>query len=348
MPPSRHDTPISAGDCKPWLILPRRFQFRMLGALCYRFRVSAFYTPQFNLAEYAGPDICQYCRRPISGTYYRVRATMACPECTNKIRAAMAQNDSSPYPFALVCGIGAAIVGMILYSAFTILTGWIVSYVSLAVGWMVGTAIKKGSGGSGGRRYQITAALLTYAAISMSALPTGIHYARQHQRALLRAQTLGRSFRPERPLTPEQHEDREQDLAARQRQLEDEFGQPHSNRLSPRPHPSPPPADPSNLAAQPGPSSRVATPPQGSPPQVLQTQTVPADGQQLNSFAFAQQLLWLTIGSPLALFWLQGLTLGVVLNVAILSVGIVFAWRLAAGVNLVIYGPFEAPRQPTR
>ena len=136
MPPSRHDTPISAGDCKPWLILPRRFQFRMLGALCYRFRVSAFYTPQFNLAEYAGPDICQYCRRPISGTYYRVRATMACPECTNKIRAAMAQNDSSPYPFALVCGIGAAIVGMILYSAFTILTGWIVSYVpSLLVGW---------------------------------------------------------------------------------------------------------------------------------------------------------------------------------------------------------------------
>jgi hypothetical protein len=117
----------------------------MLGALCYRFRVSAFNTPQFNLAEYAGPDICQYCRRPISGTYYRVRATMACPECTDTLRAAMAKRDSSAYPFALVCGMGAAIAGMILYSTFTILTGWIVSYVSLAVGWMVGTAIKKGS-----------------------------------------------------------------------------------------------------------------------------------------------------------------------------------------------------------
>lgn len=310
--------------------------------------MSAFNTPQFNLAEYAGPDICRYCRRPISGTYYRVRAAMACPECTDKLRAAMAKSDSSAYLFALVCGMGAAIVGMILYSAFTIITGWIVSYVSLAVGWMVGTAIKKGSGGSGGRRYQITAALLTYAAISMSALPTGIHYARQHQRALLRAQTFGRSFRPERPLTPEEHEAREQDLAVRQRQLEDEFGQPHSNRLSPRRHPSPPPADSSNLAAQPAsPSSRVA-PPQASPPQVPQTQAVRANVHQLNSFAFARQLLWLTIGSPLALFWLRGPTLGAVLNIAILSLGITFAWRITAGVNLVIYGPFDAPMQPTR
>jgi len=321
----------------------------MLGALCYRFRVSAFNTPQFNLAEYAGPDACQYCRRPISGAYYRVRAAMACPECTDKLRAAMAKSGSSAYPFALVCGMAAAIVGMILYSAFTILTGWIVGYVSLAVGWMVGTAIKKGSGGSGGRRYQITAALLTYTAISMSALPTGIHYARQHQRGLLRAQTFGRSFRPERPLTPEQHQASEQDLAARQRQLEDEFGQPHSNRLSPRPHPSPPNADPSNLAAQAaGPSSRVATPPQASPPQVSQTQTVRANVQQLNSFAFARQLLWLTIGSPLALFWLKAPTLGAVLNIAILSLGIISAWRITAGVNLVIYGPFDAPMQPTR
>jgi len=69
----------------------------MLGPLCYRFRVSAFNTPQFNLAEYAGPDICQYCRRPISGTYYRVRTAMACPECTDKLRAAMAKSDSSAY-----------------------------------------------------------------------------------------------------------------------------------------------------------------------------------------------------------------------------------------------------------
>jgi hypothetical protein len=40
--------------------------------------------------------------------------------------------------------------------------------------------------------------------------------------------------------------------------------------------------------------------------------------------------------------------LGAVLNIAILSSGIIFAWRITAGVNLVIYGPFDSPLQPTR
>jgi hypothetical protein len=75
---------------------------------------------------------------------------------------------------------------------------------------------------------------------------------------------------------------------------------------------------------------------------------VRAKVQQLNFFAVARQLPWLTIGSPLALFWPKGPTLGAVLNIAILSLGIIFAWRITAGVNLVIYGPFDSPLQPTR
>jgi hypothetical protein len=38
----------------------------------------------------------------------------------------------------------------------------------------------KGSNGVGGRRYQIAAVLLTYAAVSMAAIPVWISYARQH------------------------------------------------------------------------------------------------------------------------------------------------------------------------
>jgi hypothetical protein len=72
-------------------------------------------------------------------------------------------------------GIGAAVAGLILYATFAIATGIVIGYVSLAVGWMVGKAILKGSGGVGGRRYRITAALLTYAAVSMAAVPIWIH-----------------------------------------------------------------------------------------------------------------------------------------------------------------------------
>ncbi len=38
------------------------------------------------------------------------------------------------------------------------------------MGWLVGKAILAGSGGRGGRQYQIAAALLTYLAVSMAAV----------------------------------------------------------------------------------------------------------------------------------------------------------------------------------
>ena len=84
-----------------------------------------------------------------------------------------------PNPPGQPCGIharaafrgGGAILGLILYAAFGIITGWMIGYVSLAVGYIVGKAIRMGSGGIGGRRYQIAAVALTYAAVSMAAIP---------------------------------------------------------------------------------------------------------------------------------------------------------------------------------
>jgi len=141
-------------------------------------------SPQFGTAEYVGVqggNHCQYCHQPISGTYYRVHDAMACPVCTEKVRVELAKDTHTAYMRALLFGIGAAIVGMALYATFVIATRWIIGYVALAVGWMVGTAIRKGSGGVGGRRYQITAVALTYAAVSMSAIPIGIYYYVEHR-----------------------------------------------------------------------------------------------------------------------------------------------------------------------
>ena len=78
-------------------------------------------------------------------------------------------------------GIGAAIAGMIVYAAFTIVTGWYIGYLALGVGYLVAKAMKKGSHGLGGRRYQVAAVLLTYAAISVAAVPIGISYAIKHK-----------------------------------------------------------------------------------------------------------------------------------------------------------------------
>lgn len=107
----------------------------------------------------------------------------ACPTCVERVKQEMPQDSPAAFSRALLFGISGAILGLILYAAFTIVTGWIIGYVSLAVGYIVGKAIRMGSGGIGGRRYQIAAAVLTYAAVSMAAVPIGVSQAVKARKA---------------------------------------------------------------------------------------------------------------------------------------------------------------------
>jgi hypothetical protein len=136
-------------------------------------------TPQFGTAEYtsaAGSDHCKSCQQELTGTYFRINGMLACEKCTRQLQAQTPKDTHAIYGRGILFGVGGAIAGLILYSAFGIITGIEIGYVALAVGWLVGTAIKKGSNGVGGRRYQIAAVALTYAAVSLSAIPLGISY----------------------------------------------------------------------------------------------------------------------------------------------------------------------------
>jgi hypothetical protein len=131
-------------------------------------------SPQFGTAEYkvaSGTDVCKSCKQAIKGSYYRVNGTLACARCVDQLKGQIPKDSHSAFVRGLVFGIGGAAIGLILYSAFSIITGIVIGYVSLAVGWIIAKAMRMGSGGIGGRRYQITAAVLTYAAVSMAAIP---------------------------------------------------------------------------------------------------------------------------------------------------------------------------------
>jgi hypothetical protein len=131
-------------------------------------------TPQFGTAEYApksGTDVCKSCNQTITGQYYRVNGSLACAHCTEQLKNQIPKDNHAVFVRGLAFGIGGAILGLILYSTFSIVTGLEIGYVSLAVGWIIAKAIRMGSKGIGGRRYQIAAALLTYGAVSMAALP---------------------------------------------------------------------------------------------------------------------------------------------------------------------------------
>ncbi len=141
-------------------------------------------TPQFGTAEFAGvpgAELCQFCHQSITHRYYRINNSMACPGCAERAQHSLPKDNHSRYMRGLAFGIGGAVIGLILYATFEIATGWIIGYASLAVGYIVGKAIMMGSHGAGGRKYQITAAVLTYAAVSLAAVPVFISYARSHR-----------------------------------------------------------------------------------------------------------------------------------------------------------------------
>jgi uncharacterized protein (DUF983 family) len=174
-------------------------------------------TPQFGTAEYGGTsagDRCRMCQQPIGASYFRLNDAMVCPSCADKMQRERSQDTHAAFVRAITAGIGAAVVGLVGYALLTILLqGWQISYMSFAVGWLVGVAMMKASGGVGGRRYQIAAVLLTYVAVSLSAVPIWIYFANK-----------------EKPRQTEQ-----QKMAAEQRQLEAESGKEPQAEPAPEP-----------------------------------------------------------------------------------------------------------------
>jgi hypothetical protein len=176
-------------------------------------------TPQFGKAEYVGDpgtDRCVACSQPVLGEYYRVNGAMVCPTCTSSAQTKLPNDTHTAFVRAVLFGCGGALLGLILYSAFGIITGFVIGYISLAVGYIVGKAMMMGSKGIGGRRYQVVAMLLTYAAVSMSAIPIAIS------------------------MQSKVRDVQKQQLADEQHQFEKEFGQQPSNAS---PTPSNPPVE---------------------------------------------------------------------------------------------------------
>jgi hypothetical protein len=102
-------------------------------------------TPQFGTAEYAGvreTEHCSFCKQPIGRSYYRVNTAMACPACGECAQHQLPADSHSGFTRSLIFGLGGAALGLLIYAVFAITTGLVIGYVSLAVGYIVGKAIK--------------------------------------------------------------------------------------------------------------------------------------------------------------------------------------------------------------
>jgi len=74
--------------------------------------------------------------------------------------------DPALFGRAILFGIGGAIAGAACYGLFIGLTHINIGYLAILVAWLIAKAMTTGSAGQGGRAYQISAVVLTYAAVA--------------------------------------------------------------------------------------------------------------------------------------------------------------------------------------
>jgi hypothetical protein len=113
---------------------------------------------------------CKACSRPITNTYYQVNHAIICDSC----RGALDRPRGTRWGRGMqATGLGllAAIAGSLLYFAVAAITGREFGLVAIAVGFMVGKAVRRGSRGRGGWAYQTLAIALTYLAIVSTYVP---------------------------------------------------------------------------------------------------------------------------------------------------------------------------------
>jgi hypothetical protein len=115
---------------------------------------------------------CAYCKRPLAAEYYDVSGKSACAGCRGQIVALIeTPRGRGPFLTALLFGTAAGIAGAILYYAVIAITNFEIGIVAIAIGFMVGYAVRKGAGGRGGRRFQVLAVVLTYLAVGLAYTP---------------------------------------------------------------------------------------------------------------------------------------------------------------------------------
>ena len=142
---------------------------------------------QFDAAEPAAATAtpaagvtCASCQRPITTTYYMLNESILCGSCRGRLeRELNGGTGIGRFSGALLWGLGGAALGALVYYAVLAATGYEVGLIAIAVGWLVGRGVQRGSNGRGGPAYQAIAVVLTYFAIVSTYIPIIIGAARE-------------------------------------------------------------------------------------------------------------------------------------------------------------------------
>ncbi|MDB5299229.1 MAG: hypothetical protein JWO87_892 [Phycisphaerales bacterium] len=119
----------------------------------------------------ASARACTVCNQPIQDAYYTVGDQLICPRCRDQIAGAPGGSRAGRVLKATALGLGAGIVGALVWCLVRRVAHVQLGLLAVAVGYLVGRAVLVGSGNRGGIGYQILAVVLTYCAICANFMP---------------------------------------------------------------------------------------------------------------------------------------------------------------------------------
>lgn len=165
-----------------------------------------------SAADSGGAVNCQSCQRTIYTEYFDVSGQVMCGECRGAVETLLqTPRGAGPLVKAGLFGLGAGIVGAIIYYAVIAITDFEIGIVAILIGYIVGYAVRKGAGGRGGRRFQVLAVALTYAAVALAYTPIAVKAALKDKAGEQGAATTSQSEKsqsaPSQPATPEKTDD---------------------------------------------------------------------------------------------------------------------------------------------
>jgi hypothetical protein len=139
---------------------------------------------QFETAEDAEPATsearCKGCNAPFL-SYFDINGVPVCAACKDKFLEMRQRSHVPDLLRATVLGVLAAIAGAALFYGIVALTGYQFGLVAIVVGLLVGFAVRKGSRGRGGWRYQALAVGLCYLSICSTYVPFVVKAIQEHR-----------------------------------------------------------------------------------------------------------------------------------------------------------------------
>jgi hypothetical protein len=126
---------------------------------------------QFEHATYEGapPGVtCGMCTKPVGLEYWQWNGKVLCGSCRGQVGRLEARAMSAPtFAKAAAFGGATALGCGVAYAVFITFVHMNLSLLTIGIGYLVATAIRKPTGNVGGRQYQVLAVALTYLATAL-------------------------------------------------------------------------------------------------------------------------------------------------------------------------------------